>query len=419
MPQPETPSHTPTQKAETFLAFLLLSTIPAFVAGIGTFAALWAVDKLRDSVWDAAAEQLPPVLSQLSPLLLCLAGGLIIGLWTRRCGFKLDTMHQVFGICRKEGGYHIPHLGKTLGLFFAPIVFGGAIGPEAGIAGFAAAGFTAVLDKTRIGGTGALSADTHPFRRAIRTLLDTDDEAQASKEAKETLQELPLRKLWKVLLWILAAIFIVLGWACVSHVLGSAGEMPRFEGIDYATADWGAGIVALLLGYAFALFALAAQKVAASISSAIGPDPLKKALLAGLVLGGLACMLPDLTFSGQDDIVDLIDTWQSWAPALLILVAFVKICMTKMCVALDWTGGEFFPTIFCGVALGYAVASLMGADPLLPVAVAAGAAVGGWTRKPILSTAVLALCFPPIALPVVLAASWIAAELPHLQKKAA
>lgn len=396
MPQPETPSHTPTQKAETFLAFLLLSTIPAFVAGISTFAALWAVDKLRDSVWDAAAEQLPPVLSQLSPLLLCLAGGLIIGLWTRRCGFKLDTMHQVFGICRKEGGYHIPHLGKTLGLFFAPIVFGGAIGPEAGIAGFAAAGFTAVLDKTRIGGTGALSADTHPFRRAIRTLLDTDDEAQASKEAKETLQELPLRKLWKVLLWILAAIFFVLGWACVSHVLGSASEMPRFEGIDYATADWGAGIVALLLGYAFALFAL-----------------------AGLVLGGLACILPDLTFSGQDDIVDLIDTWQSWAPALLILVAFVKICMTKMCVALDWTGGEFFPTIFCGVALGYAVASLMGADPLLPVAVAAGAAVGGWTRKPILSTAVLALCFPPIALPVVLAASWIAAELPHPQKKAA
>ena len=276
-----------------------------------------------------------------------------------------------------------------------------------------------MLDKTRIGGTGALSADTHPFRRAIRTLLDTDNEAQASKEAKETLQELPLRKLWKVLLWILAAIFFVLGWACVSHALGSAGEMPRFEGIDYATADWGAGIVALLLGYAFALFALAAQKVAASISSAIGPDPLKKALLAGLVLGGLACILPDLTFSGQDDIVDLIDTWQSWAPALLILVAFVKICMTKMCVALDWTGGEFFPTIFCGVALGYAVASLMGADPLLPVAVASGAAVGGWTRKPILSTAVLALCFPPIALPVVLAASWIAAELPHPQKKAA
>lgn len=241
-------------------------------------------------------------------------------------------MHQVFGICRKEGGYHIPHLGKTLGLFFAPIVFGGAIGPEAGIAGFAAAGFTAVLDKTRIGGTGALSADTHPFRRAIRTLLDTDDEAQTSKEAKETLQELPLRKLWKVLLWILAAIFFVLGWACVSHVLGSAGEMSRFEGIDYATADWGAGSVALLLGYAFALFALAAQKVAVSISSAVGPDPLKKALLAGLVLGGLACILPDLTFSDQDDIVDLIDTWQSWAPAFLILVAFMKICMTKMCV---------------------------------------------------------------------------------------
>jgi hypothetical protein len=418
MPQTDTPTHTPSQKAETFLAFLLLSTIPGFVAGIGTFAALWAVDKLRDTVWDAAAEQLPGVLSALSPLILCLAGGLVVGLWTRHCGFKLDTMHQVFALCKKEGGYHIPHLGRTLGLFFAPIVFGGAIGPEAGIAGFAAAGFTAVLDKTRIGGTGALSADTHPFRRAIRTLLDTDDEASASKEAKESLQELPLRKFWKVLLWILAAIFFVLGWASISRVLGSAGEMPRFDGIDYATANWGAGIVALALGYVFALFALASQKVAEAISSAIGPDPLKKTLLAGLVLGASACILPDLTFSGQDDIVDLIGTWQSWTPALLILVAFVKIFMTKMCVACDWTGGEFFPTIFCGVALGYAVALLMGADPLLPVALAAGAAVGGWTRKPILATAVLALCFPPITLPAVLAASWIAAKLPHPQRKA-
>lgn len=412
-------AHTPSQKTETFLAFLLLSTIPAFVAGVGTFAALWGVDKLRDTVWDAAQEALPAPISALSPLLLCLTGGLIIGLWTRHCGFKLDTMHTVFAICRRDGGYHIPHLGQTLGLFFAPIVFGGAIGPEAGIAGFAAAGFTAVLDKTRIGGTGALSADTHPFRRAIRTLLDTDDEASASKEAKKALSELPLRKLWKVLLWILAAICFVLGWMCISKLLGPAGEMPRFDTIDYASADWAAGIVALVLGYAFALFALASQKAAASISSAVGSDPLKKALLAGLVLGGCACMLPDLTFSGQDDIVDLIGSWQSWAPALLILVAFVKVFMTKMCVALGWTGGEFFPTIFCGVALGYAVAALMGADPLLPVALAAGAAVGGWTRKPILATAVLALCFPPITLPAVLAASWIAAKLPHPGKKAA
>ena len=57
-------------------------------------------------------------------------------------------------------------------------------------------------------------------------------------------------------------------------------------------------------------------------------------------------------------------------------------------------GGSFFPSIFAGVACGYGIAALTGADPMLAVTVVASAFLAGVTRKPLLSLAILVLCFP-------------------------
>jgi len=108
--------------------------------------------------------------------------------------------------------------------------------------------------------------------------------------------------------------------------------------------------------------------------------------------------------------------WPRTLVLFLLACAFAKLALTKLCLASGWVGGEFFPLIFCGVSGGYAVAALMGLDPLLPVAVCAGCLVGAHTGKALMATAVLALCFPPASLPVVLAASLLGVALgkvPH------
>lgn len=85
----------------------------------------------------------------------------------------------------------------------------------------------------------------------------------------------------------------------------------------------------------------------------------------------------------------------------------LKLCLTQLCVEGDWVGGEFFPLIYCGVCLGYVLALVTGASPLVPVACASGALVGAATSRPILTTCVLALCFPPASLPVVALSAYV------------
>lgn len=412
------PAHSRLEKAEIVLALILLAAIPGFLTGAGTWLVLWLVDRLQTLIWQSTSS-LPPLAQMLSPLLLCLAGGIVVGLWTRHCGFELDTMHAVIAHCRKDGGYRIRNWGQTLGLFFAPIVFGGAVGPEAGVSGFAAAGLSSVLRRLRIGGAGALDGEGHPLADAVRALSAADDEDEASAEGRTRLQGLPHWKAAKTLLWALGGLSFAYGCLAVTKLLGPAGEMPRFDAVPYATADWAAGLLALAAGYAAALFGELSAKAAGKLSQRLGEDPLRRAVICGLVLGACACVSPLVLFSGQSGIGTLMETWSVWAPAALLVLVAAKLFLTKLCVSSFWVGGEFFPTIFCGVALGYAVALLMGAEPLLPIAMASAAIVGAWTRKPLLATAILALCFPPQTLPCVLVCSWIASKLPHPATKQA
>ncbi len=418
MPDSAHPAHSLPEKAEIVCSLILLAAVPGYVAGIGTWLVLWLVDRLQALIWDSAAAGLPPLARTLSPIALCLAGGIVVGLWTRHCGYELDTMASVIVHCRKEGGYRIRNWKQALGLFFAPIVFGGSVGPEAGISGFAAAAFSSVLRRIRIGGAGALDGEGHPLSDAVRALAEADDEDEAAQAGRTRLQELSHWKTAKALLWALAGLAFAYGCLTVTKLLGPAGEMPRFAAVPYATADWAAGLIALAAGYVAALFGDLCQKAAGKLSGALGADPLIRAVVCGLVLGVCACLMPLVLFSGQSGITSLMESWESWAPTALILLAACKLFLTKLCVASSWVGGEFFPTIFCGVALGYAIALLAGAEPLLPIALATSGIVAAWTRKPLLTTAVLALCFPPQTLPCVLVSSWIAAKLPHPASKA-
>ena len=86
------------------------------------------------------------------------------------------------------------------------------------------------------------------------------------------------------------------------------------------------------------------------------------------------------------------------------------------CVAGGWIGGEFFPMIFCGVSVGYALTLATGCDPMIAVACTTAALVSACTRKPVLTIVVLALCFPPTTLPLVAVCAVLAAKAPGLRR---
>ena len=117
-------------------------------------------------------------------------------------------------------------------------------------------------------------------------------------------------------------------------------------------------------------------------------------------------------FPGEAQSEYLIETWTTMGAFVLLATGLLKAFVTPMCLNMGWIGGNFFPSIFAGVAAGYGLAAITGADPMLMVTVTATAFLAGVIRKPLLVLAVLFLCFPVNGLLWMGLAAIIGAALP-------
>ncbi|MGN0076502.1 MAG: chloride channel protein [Parafannyhessea sp.] len=390
--------------ARVSVALLLLALAIGFLVGFFCIGALWCVDQLQEQIWDHAVA----AAGRWVALPLCVAGGLAVGAATTRLGFSLDTLAIVVARCRKEGGYRLPGtIAQTLLLFALPIAFGGAVGPEAGISGLVAALATSGIRILRRSGVAAVCDPGRPLAAALSVV------APGNRTPDRRYTRIP-----KVVLWGAAGLGFAVGAALFAHVFGPAGSLPRFDAIPYAALDAPAIVTAALglaLGCALALLSKGTKALLDRIEPKQGQKDarttMRRALACGAILGVMACVLPDVLFSGQSATYELSTSWQTATAATLLATAVAKVVLSNVCVRSGWVGGEFFPLIFCGVSAGFALAAITGADPRLAVAVACAATVSGATGKWLLSTLVLALCFPPASLPVVAGAAYVSARL--------
>ncbi len=443
--------------AVTILLVVLLAAVLGVVVGFGTMGVLGIADLLQEHIWEKFFFDASGPLHMVAPLILCLIGGVAIGLWTRKCGYTLDTMGEVIADYKRDGGYRVPNWGESLILFILPIAFGGAVGPEAGISGFAAAGLSGLSNSVRRAGRGALSKPKHPVTAAFTALLASSDDSTAtadasattggstantaSKDAKDPTDpttsaqtsssggheskisetyDIPHPRLLRTIVWAIAGLGFAGGCALVVRILGHFAAIARFDTLDFSSLSGtsiAVAVLALFVGWACAAMGDLFNAWSKKLMAHVGPDPLPRAIICGIALGAVACFMPGVLFSGQTGTEDMMHEWTSWAPIMLVLLVVLKLFLTKLCVAADWVGGEFFPTIFCGVCLGYALALWFSVDPILVVCVTTASLVSAWTRKPLLATAVLALCFPPLDLIIVLAAAYLVSALQTLTHK--
>ncbi len=132
----------------------------------------------------------------------------------------------------------------------------------------------------------------------------------------------------------------------------------------------------------------------ADIVDSLSFGTIGKPVVAGFIIGLLAMAFPLVLFPGESQAHELMGTWQSWTAAALLATGLLKAAATPLCIRFGWIGGIFFPCIFAGVACGYGLAALTGADPMLLVTITTSGFLAGATRKPLMSVAILVLCFP-------------------------
>lgn len=393
------------------LALVVLAFVLGFVVALLIRGALLAVAVCEHLLWD----ELPSAVGiAWLPLVLCTLGGLVIGLWTRRFGGSPTSLETVIASVRETGAYRVKNLPASLVGFVLPLAFGGAIGPEAGIAGVIASLCTSIGDSLKRAGLRVKTVDdltvsavlTAVFGAPFAGVVAGDE---ASRHAEH---EVSLRRGARIALYVVAAVGAFGGVALFQMAFGGGAGLPRLGAGDFSASDLPWMLACLAAAWALAVVYTGAEQGFVRLSRRLGQRTVAKAVLCGLALGAVGTVLPFALFSGEEQVAEIATGWQALPALMLLASAAAKAVLTPLCLEFGWRGGHFFPCIFMGVALGYGIAALVGADPVCCAAVASGAFLACTMRKPLLAAALLLLCFPLRSVVWLLVAAFVGGRLP-------
>lgn len=408
------PLEAPSQKVSVGFGMVVLSALVGLVIGFLVWGVFWLSSFLTELLWHDLGEFITGALSNVLasswwlPVLFCTVGGLIIGLFTKYVGGQPESLEKVMGEVKETGGYKLKKPGASVIGFLLPLVFGGSIGPEAGLTGIIAGACTWIGTALRKAGlrvkavadltiSAALSAVfASPFVGIIAAAQDAIPQTEEEGSEQEALNPnaYDFRRKAKIVLYTAAGLGAAAGVALFTLIFGSESGVPRFEGFTPQLDQLWWCIPCMIFGYLGALLYHAGEHGFAWLSNRMGDKLVLKPVIAGLVMGVLAIWLPFVLFPGEAQAFELMESWQGIGAFVLIATGLAKCLVTPLCLNFGWKGGHFFPCIFAGIACGYGVAALSGVDPMLCVAIATGTLLAGVQRNALIAMALLLLCFP-------------------------
>ena len=383
--------------AAASLSMVVLACLVGFVVGVVVWGALSLSNLLVQLLWHDLPAALPFDAPWL-PLIVCPLGGLVIGLWTRAFHNAPASLEAVMGEVRATGGYRLRGFGSSIVSFLLPLTFGGSIGPEAGLTGIIAAACAWIGNTLKRAGlkVKAVADLTLPATLSavfgaplLGIVINAEDQSGAPSPDDYT-----FRRPAKLLLYTAAAFGAFGGAAFVGALVGESAGLPRFDSIDVQGFAWLWTVPLALVGWVLGLLFHASNRAFGSMARRFKPESLLSPLIVGVALGAVAVALPGVLFSGERQCHTIMGEWTAVSALALLATGVLKVVATPLCLNFGWRGGNFFPCIFAGVSCGYGIAALSGIDPMLCVTVVTTALVACMTRKPLLTLALLILCFP-------------------------
>ncbi len=410
--------------------FLVSVAVTGAFAGAAVWLFFFAMEHGIDYLWTEIPHALGVASPELAsgpfgflpyPFFVCLLGGLLIGLYEKMTGTKTDDLNQVMAKVKQDGRYPYDNLGKLSLAALLPLLFGGSIGPEAGLTGVIAGLCSWVGDRMRrfgaefreltlLGTQAALTAlFTAPVFGFVAPLAGSadGDEDPASDEIT-----IKLPKAQKTVVYGIAIAGGLGTYLLLGQLVGGGMGMPRFESAEVGNLELAWLIPLSLVGTVCGWLYFVSEHASEALSHAIGERPVVKAMLAGLALAICGTVLPYTMFAGETQADVLMETYLTIPAGVLIATGLVKAMLTPALINMGWRGGHFFPVIFSGVSLGYGLAILTGADPVFCVVVCTASTMGAVMRQPVMVVGLLLMCFPLKGIVCMIIAAVIAAGIP-------
>lgn len=337
------------------------------------------LDGLQGWIWGVAVAQ---GLANQRPLIWCLAVPTTVGLILSRLVWRRPRQQL------PEFAATIASLGGSVP---APETFWAAWRPILG----------GVLALVAGGSLGPEALVTHGVMRLSRLIWRGRDQRvmTAALNGSLALFNTPLvgpslligqrgQLLWR---WLPGALAGLAGFVCFQGVRAMGGGL---EGVPYAMplVDGRAPgflLTALLGGVLGTGCGLAQQRWRQWLQQRVDSHPWPwMPVITGLVIGLVLWALPLAAFSGELQIRPLVLGHWALGPGLLILSGAVKLLLVGLCLETGWRGGQIFPVILGGGAIGLGLHDLM---PELGTAASWGGSVVGGCLGAIIPSPLVAL----------------------------
>lgn len=361
---------------------------------------------------------------------VCIIGGVIIGLWQRKFGILPESLEIVMDKLKSEGTYPYNRLHILAIAALLPLIFGGSLGPEAGLTGIIVGLCCWVGDKLKYKGAEVKHLAEAGITATLGIIFNAPFFGIANQYehefAQESEQDLHLNQRMKKARTMVYVAAVVGGFGAMKllgTLFGGSMGLSRFSrDITVTSHEWKCFILFAAASIFCGMLFLSFDKFTSLLSDKIIHYRITSCVLAGLFLATIGTLFPWTMFSGEHEMGEIMKMWDSMSVTTLMLTSIMKLLLINLCVNFGWRGGNIFPIIFSGVCMGFALAGLTGAEPTFAVAVVTAGLCGYIMRKPITVVAVLLLCFPiTVLIPTAVAAyiGSIVPVLPFMKKREA
>lgn len=407
------------------LLFGLLSLILGFLAGFLVWVVLKILAAGTEFVWTFLPERLQ-INRLVFNIIVCTIGAVLIFWFRKKCGPLPDTTEEVMEKIKKTGKYPYNNLGAIAIMALLPLIFGGTLGPEAGLVGFIAGLCCWVGDNLKYRGqkltalteTGLSVALSVVFRSPIFGIAENLE----PNDKKEHYGDKLFKKRHRIFVYIMGVVGAIIAMQLATTILTAllpdfpVGGLPRFSNsysFDFSQLLWLIPLV--VIGVVLGLFYKGVDFGTKKIAVKLDKYPFIPILIAGFAVAVCGFFLPDTMFSGEHQLEPLISNWQSYDAGLLLLTGVVKLALVSVCINFAWRGGSIFPIIFGSAAVGFAFALFCGIDGPFAAIMTIAATYAYISRKPVATLALLLLCAPLVYIVPVLITAFIAAKIPQFE----
>ena len=351
-------------------------------------------------------------------IIMCLIGGIIAGVLRLVFGSYPQSMEEVIAKVKHDGKYPYDKTMIVALCAFVPLIFGASVGPEAGLTGVVVGLCYWVGDKLRFAGSHLKSFTTLGVSAVLGVLFGSPlfgITADVEPSTDEKSESVALPKPFDMLGKITAVSGGLLVYYLLGQIFGSGMNFTQLAVGEITNFDRLLGIPLILFGVILGMFYATVRKISHILFTKLSKTKFLTFLstvLGGLMLGFIGTILPMTMFSGEEEIAEIAEVYMKYAPILLIVTGIAKLFLTSFCIESGLKGGNLFPMIFSGVAIGYGVSMLIGTSPTMTVATISAALLAVNMRKPLAVSLLLLLCFPVRVIPWMIIASFAAANIP-------